>query len=151
MIKVKELLGRGRGLVATRTIGRGSTVLFEAPLILVEAKQGVGAEVRRQYQALTIEQRQHYDSLSPEITSKQGRVEKIFWKHCVQHVREGHRAIYSRYMHERKTRIIYSPQVFPGQPLLRWQCSCQLLQCRTPSVGCCKEGGEGGGDYRQLS
>ena len=98
LIKVKELPGRGRGLVATRTIGRGSTVLFEEPLILVEAKQGVGAEVRRQYQALTIEQRQHYDSLSPEITSKQGRVEKIFWKHCVQHVREGHRAIYSRYI-----------------------------------------------------
>ena len=82
--------------MATRTIARGSTVLFEPPLILVQKKKGVDAEVRRQYQGLTNEQRQHYDSLSPEITDQQGRVEKIFWKHCVQS-REDLRAMFSRY------------------------------------------------------
>ena len=83
--------------MATRTIARGSTVVYEEPLILVEKKQGADVEVRRQYQALTKEQRQHYDSLSPGMTSKQGRVERIFWKHCVQLEREGLRALFSRY------------------------------------------------------
>ena len=80
--------------MATRTIARGTTVGDEEPLILV--KQGGDAEVRRQYQGLTNEQRQHYDSLSPEIPDQQGRVEKIFWKHCVQS-REDLRAMFSRY------------------------------------------------------
>ena len=83
--------------MATRAIARGSTVVFEEPLILVEKMQGADAEVKRQYQALTNKQRQHYDSLSPEVTGKQGRVEEIFWKHCVEHVREGSRAMFSRY------------------------------------------------------
>ena len=83
--------------MATRTIARGSTVVYEEPLILVQKKQGADAEVKRQYQALTNKQRQHYDSLSPEITSKQGRVEKIFWQHCVEYQREDLRAMFGRY------------------------------------------------------
>ena len=97
VLKVKELPGRGRGLVASRAIPRGSTVLLEEPLIMVEKKQGANAEVRRQYQGLAKAQRQHYDSLSPEITSKQGRVEKIFWKNCLQFEREDRVAMFSRY------------------------------------------------------
>ena len=93
--KVKELPGRGRGLVATRTIARGRTVLFEEPLIMVRNRQGANAEVRRQYQGLTKEQRQCYDSFGPEIANKQDRVEKIFWKHCVQ-VGGDLRAMFSR-------------------------------------------------------
>ena len=73
-------------------------MLTEEPLIMVEKKQGANAEVRRQYLGLTKEQRQHYDSLSPEITSKQGRVEKIFWKHCIQSERDDLRAMFSRYI-----------------------------------------------------
>ena len=95
--KVKELPGRGRGLVATRTIARGRTVLFEEPLIMVRNRQGANAEVRRQYQGLAKEQRQCYDSFAPEMANKQdhNRVEKIFWKHCVQ-VGGDLRAMFSR-------------------------------------------------------
>ena len=99
--------------MATRTIARGSTVVYEEPLILVQKKQGADADVKRQYQALTNEQRQHYDSLSPEITSKQGRVEKIFWQHCVEYQREDLRAMFGRY--GRSTTYIYTlcTQGFP--------------------------------------
>jgi len=95
-IKVKELPGRGRGLVATRTISRGRTVLFEGPLIMVRKRQGANAEVRRQYQGLTKGQRQYYDSFGAEMTNKQDRVEKIFWRHCV-HVVGDLRAMFSRF------------------------------------------------------
>ena len=81
--------------MATRTIARGTTVVDEEPLILV--KQGGDAEVRRQYEALTNEHKQHYDSLSPELTSKRGRVEKIFWQNCVEVEGEGMRGIFRRY------------------------------------------------------
>ena len=94
--------------MATRTIARGSTVVYEEPLILVEKKQGADVEVRRQYQALTKEQRQHYDSLSPGISSKQGRVEKIFWKHCVQLEREGLRALFSRYWKTHMEEVLHT-------------------------------------------
>ena len=69
--------------------------------------------MKRQYQALTNEQRQHYDSLSPEITSKQGRVEKIFWQHCVALERDDLRAMFERYwktrMEEVHIHIRYAP------------------------------------------
>ena len=95
ILKVKELRGRGRGLVATRSIPRGRTVLFEGPLIMVRNRQGANAEVRRQYEGLTMGQRQHYDSFGAEMTNKQDRVEKIFWRHCV-HVEGDLRAMFSR-------------------------------------------------------
>ena len=81
--------------MATRTIPRGRTVLFEEPLIMVRNRQGANAEVRRQYQGLTKEQRQYYDSFGAEMTNKQDRVEKIFWRHCV-HVVGDYRAMFSR-------------------------------------------------------
>ena len=97
ILKVKELPGRGRGLVATRTISRGRTVLFERPLIMVRKRQGANTEVRRQYQGLTKGQRQYYDSFGAEMTNKQDRVEKIFWRHCV-HVVGDLRAMFSRFL-----------------------------------------------------
>lgn len=95
---MKQLPGRGRGLVATRAIPRGSTVLVEAPLIMVRNNQGADAEVRRQYKELSKEQRKCYDSFGLEVTSNQGRVEKIFWKHCLDVNGTDARAMYDRYI-----------------------------------------------------
>ena len=81
--------------MATRTISRGRTVLFERPLIMVRKRQGANAEVRRQYQGLTKGQRQYYDSFGAEMINKQDRVEIIFWRHCV-HVVGDLRAMFSR-------------------------------------------------------
>ena len=94
---MKELPGRGRGLVAARPIPRGTTVIFEKPLIAVKKRPGVDLEIWKQYRQLPKEEKKFYDSLGPEKTNKQEKVTSIFWEHCVKLGSEDLRAMYSRY------------------------------------------------------
>ena len=97
LVQVKELIGRGRGLVAARPIPRGTTVIYEKPLIAVKKKPGVDLEIWKQYKQLSKEERKFYDSLGPDKANKQEMVASIFWEHCVKLGSEDLRAMYSRY------------------------------------------------------
>ena len=94
---MKELPGRGRGLVASRPIPRGTTVIFEKPLIAVKKRPGVDLEIWKQYRQLSKVEKKFYDSLGPEKANKQEKVTSIFWEHCVKLGSEDLRAMYSRY------------------------------------------------------
>ena len=92
------MIGRGRGLVAARPIPRGTTVIYEKPLIAVKKKPGVDLEIWKQYKQLSKEERKFYDSLGPDDkANKQEMVASIFWEHCVKLGSEDLRAMYSRY------------------------------------------------------
>ena len=91
------MIGRGRGLVAARPIPRGTTVIYEKPLIAVKKKPGVDLEIWKQYKQLPKEERKFYDSLGPDKANKQEMVASIFWEHCVKLGSEDLRAMYSRY------------------------------------------------------
>ena len=92
------MIGRGRGLVAARPIPRGTTVIYEKPLIAVKKKPGVDLEILKQYKQLSKEERKFYDSLGPDKANKQEMVASIFWEHCVKLGSEDLRAMYSRYL-----------------------------------------------------
>ena len=94
---MKELPGRGRGLVAARPIPRGTTVILEKPLIAVKKRPGVDLEIWKQYKQLSKVEKKFYDSLGPEKANKQEKVTSIFWEHCVKLGSEDLRAMYSRY------------------------------------------------------
>jgi hypothetical protein len=67
MYALQEVLGKGKGLVATRKIHRGTRILSEDPIVRVPeavlGRQTLPAFIRRQVDALTADQRQAFLSM----------------------------------------------------------------------------------------
>ncbi|MCJ1234381.1 hypothetical protein MMC14_002342 [Varicellaria rhodocarpa] len=67
MYTLQEVSGKGKGLVATRTISRGTRILSEEPIVRVPEvmldSQAIPAFIRRQVDALTPDQRRAFLSL----------------------------------------------------------------------------------------
>ncbi|KAG6089727.1 hypothetical protein E4U30_008316 [Claviceps sp. LM220 group G6] len=101
MYSLQDIPGKGKGLVATREIPKGTRILSEQPLITLPIKvpaEKVPDLLSRQWESLNIDQRTAYLSLHNNVAnvSKNDRPQlvSIFYTNCREYGREDRLAIF---------------------------------------------------------